>query len=42
MTDELNHLGRKVVRGELSRRAFMGRAAALGVTASVASQLLGS
>ncbi|WP_118133110.1 ABC transporter substrate-binding protein [Oceanicella sp. SM1341] len=42
MTKELEHLGRQVVRGTISRRHFMGRAAALGLTATSAGTLLGS
>ena len=41
MSDELKYLSEKVVRGLMDRRAFMGRAAALGATASMATGLLG-
>lgn len=37
---ELEHLGRAVARGLISRRAFLGRAAALGVALPVAQALL--
>lgn len=40
MSDELDFLGRLVVTQRLSRRDFMGRAAALGVTVPIASMLL--
>ncbi|HUF87655.1 MAG TPA: ABC transporter substrate-binding protein [Thermohalobaculum sp.] len=40
MSDELKDLGLRVVRGLMSRRDFMGRAAALGVAAPLATQLL--
>ncbi|MDH3669221.1 MAG: ABC transporter substrate-binding protein [Paracoccaceae bacterium] len=40
MSRELKDLSLKVVEGGLSRRDFMGRAAALGVAAPLASQLL--
>jgi len=42
MSKELNDLSLKVVRGLMSRRDFMGRAAALGFAAPFATQLLGS
>lgn len=42
MSDELNYLSKRVVKGLLNRRSFMGRAAALGVTSSVATGLLTS
>ena len=37
--DELKYLGRKVATGALNRRDFMGRASALGLTATAASSL---
>lgn len=40
MSKELEYLSRKVTKGLMSRREFMGRAAALGVTAAVASTML--
>lgn len=42
MSGELDHLSRLVVSGRLSRRDFLGRAAALGVTALSANSLLSS
>lgn len=39
MTTELDHLARLAVRGGISRRDFLGRAAALGVTAAMAGTL---
>ena len=36
---ELSWLGRQLTGGRISRRDFMGRAAALGVTAALASTL---
>ncbi len=42
MTKELEYLSRRVASGKLSRREFMGRAAALGVAAPVATSLLAS
>ncbi len=41
MSKELEYLSRKVVRGLMDRRAFMGRAAALGAGATMATGLLG-
>ena len=41
MSKELEYLSHKVVRGLMDRRAFMGRAAALGATATMATGLLG-
>ncbi|PSJ58313.1 ABC transporter substrate-binding protein [Pseudaminobacter soli (ex Li et al. 2025)] len=41
MSNELEFLSREVVRGRLSRRDFLGRAAALGVTAAFANTLIG-
>lgn len=40
MTDEFRYLLTRAARGRLDRRAFMGRAAALGVTATAASTML--
>ena len=42
MSNELDHLSRLAVRGVLSRRDFLGRAAALGVSATFANTLLSS
>ena len=42
MSDESNELGRRVVLGRMNRRDFLGRAAALGVSASFANTLLAS
>ena len=42
MSNELKHLGLKVVLGRMNRRDFIGRAAALGVAAPLATQLLSS
>lgn len=42
MSDELFYLGRRVARGALSRRDFLGRAAALGVSATFANSILTS
>ncbi|WP_127599234.1 ABC transporter substrate-binding protein [Nitratireductor alexandrii] len=42
MSQELEYLSHRVAVGKLSRRDFLGRAAALGVTASFANTLLGS
>jgi len=42
MSKELKDLSLRVVRGQMNRRDFMGRAAALGVAAPLASQLLAS
>ncbi|MVA95932.1 twin-arginine translocation signal domain-containing protein [Nitratireductor sp. CAU 1489] len=41
MSEELKYLSHRVAVGKLSRRDFLGRAAALGVTASFANTLLG-
>ncbi len=38
--DELKYLGRKVATGALNRRDFMGRASALGLTATAASSMM--
>lgn len=40
MSDFLNHLAKEAARGRISRREFLGRAAALGVTSAVASSML--
>src|SRR4051812_12920217 len=40
MSRELDYFAREVVRGRLSRREFLGRAAALGLGLPAASQLL--
>jgi peptide/nickel transport system substrate-binding protein len=40
MSNELDYLSRRVVSGRLNRRDFLGRAAALGVTAAAANTLL--
>jgi len=40
MSNELNDLSLRVIRGLMNRRDFMGRAAALGVAAPFATQLL--
>jgi peptide/nickel transport system substrate-binding protein len=42
MSNELEYLSRRVAFGKLSRRDFLGRAAALGVTATFANSLLSS
>jgi peptide/nickel transport system substrate-binding protein len=42
MSSELEFLSRYVARGKLSRRDFLGRAAALGVSATFANGLLSS
>ena len=42
MSKELEYLSRKVARGHISRRDFLGRAAALGVTTVFANSLLSS
>lgn len=42
MSNELEFLSRYVARGKLSRRDFLGRAAALGVSATFANSLLSS
>jgi peptide/nickel transport system substrate-binding protein len=42
MSNELEFLSHRVVVGKLSRRDFLGRAAALGVSAAFANSLLGS
>ena len=40
MSNELEFLSRYVAKGKMSRRDFLGRAAALGVTATFANSLL--
>ena len=40
MTKELEFLSHRVVRGKLDRREFLGRAAALGISATFANSLL--
>ncbi len=40
MSNELDYLSKRVVRGLMDRRAFMGRAAALGVSASMATGIM--
>ena len=40
MSDELDFLSKRVASGKLSRRDFLGRAAALGVSAALANGLL--
>lgn len=42
MSKELEYLSRRVASGRLNRRDFMGRAAALGVSATFANSLLAS
>ncbi|WP_158966907.1 ABC transporter substrate-binding protein [Chachezhania sediminis] len=42
MTDQLHYLAARVAVGRMSRRAFFGRAAALGLTAAGANLLLSS
>ncbi|TIP87903.1 MAG: twin-arginine translocation signal domain-containing protein [Mesorhizobium sp.] len=42
MSNELEFLSRRVASGKLSRRDFLGRAAALGITATFANSLLSS
>ena len=39
MNDQLNYFAARVTAGKMSRREFMGRAAALGVSAAVASTM---
>ncbi|PSJ56663.1 ABC transporter substrate-binding protein [Pseudaminobacter soli (ex Li et al. 2025)] len=41
MSDELNHLALRMAKGALSRRDFLGRAAALGVSAIAANTVAG-
>lgn len=40
MSNELKYLSNRVARGLMDRRAFMGRAAALGVGTTAASSLI--
>jgi len=40
MSDELNYLSKRVAKGLMDRRAFMGRAAALGVSSAFAGTML--
>nr|WP_244561465.1 twin-arginine translocation signal domain-containing protein [Ensifer aridi] len=40
MNEELRFLSESVAKGKLSRRAFLGRAAALGISAALANNLL--
>ena len=40
MSNELEYLSRRVAAGKLNRRDFLGRAAALGVSAAFANTLL--
>ncbi|MDB5553371.1 MAG: peptide transporter substrate-binding protein [Rhizobium sp.] len=40
MSDELSYLSKRVASGRLSRREFLGRAAALGVSATFANTLM--
>ena len=40
MNDELDYLVARAAKGRIGRRAFMGRAAALGITATMANTLL--
>jgi peptide/nickel transport system substrate-binding protein len=42
MSNELEYLSRDVARGRLSRRDFLGRAAALGISAAFANTLIGN
>ena len=42
MSDQLKYLSQKVTLGLMSRREFMGRAAALGITAVAANSMLAS
>ncbi len=42
MNDEIKHLLTRVAQGKTSRRAFIGRATALGVSAAMANTLLAS
>ena len=42
MSRELEYLASEAIRGRVSRRTFLGRAAALGVALPVASKLLSS
>ena len=40
MDDQLKHMTGQVAKGTMTRREFVGRAAALGVTAAVANSML--
>jgi len=42
MNDELKYLAGRAAQGRVSRRAFMGRAAALGISAGMAGNMLAS
>lgn len=42
MSNELDYLSKRVAAGKMHRRAFMGRAAALGVSSAMATSLLTS
>src|SRR6185312_2748835 len=42
MSNELEYLSHRVAAGRLTRRDFLGRAAALGVTATVANSMIAS
>ena len=42
MDDQLKHMTGQVAKGTMTRREFVGRAAALGVTAAVANSMLAS
>jgi peptide/nickel transport system substrate-binding protein len=42
MTNELDYLSRRMAAGKLSRREFLGRAAALGASAAFANSLIAS
>ncbi|MGB7241547.1 MAG: ABC transporter substrate-binding protein [Sulfitobacter sp.] len=42
MNDQLKHMTTQVAKGMMTRREFVGRAAALGVTAAVANTMLAS
>ena len=42
MSNELNYLLSRAAKGLMSRREFVGRAGALGVSAAMASSLLSS
>jgi peptide/nickel transport system substrate-binding protein len=42
MTSEFDYMLKRAARGLMSRREFVGRASALGITASTANMLLSS
>ena len=42
MSNELEYLSHHVASGRLSRRDFLGRAAALGLSATLANSLIGN